>query len=163
MIAEIDKPYYEGLNVSSVELWRAWLRLYQDQFTNYRYNVRVGQGIVAPAYLSDVEKAQWKALTQKRIDVVADHIDEHWIIEIVERPGLASVGQLIGYLHLAEQYLDLPGTKRLALICARMGYDMGLIFKKQNVLEFIFPPGKQPRVPPTFLPTGWTIDMAGES
>lgn len=110
---------------------------------------------MAPAYLSPAEQATWKALTQKRIDVLADRLDQTWIIEIVERPGLASVGQLIGYQHLAQEYLQVKPTIVLALICARMGYDMGSIFKKQGVMEFIFPPGKQPRLPPQFLPTSW--------
>lgn len=155
MGAELQRGYYPGLNESSVELWRDWLGYYEDMFENYQYNVRVGQGIQAPAYLSDAERAQWKMLTQKRIDVVCERFRETWIIEIVERPGLASIGQLIGYMHLAQQYLELKETTRLALICARLGHDMAAIFKAQSVLVFLFPPGKPPSFPPSLLPTGY--------
>lgn len=153
MIREIDRATYPGLNSSSVDLWRQWLKYYEGDFSSYDYNVRVGQGIQPPAYLTEQEKALWKSLTQKRIDVVAHRWDSDWIVEIVERPGLASIGQLIGYFHLAQEYLELKSTVRLALICARLGYDMAKIFKAQNVLVFFFPPGKPPSFPPTYQPS----------
>ena len=71
--------------------------------------MRVGQGILAPAYLSQAEKDLWKKLTQKRIDVVAERPGQTWIIEIMERPGLAAVGQLIGYQHLYAKYVEDAG------------------------------------------------------
>lgn len=153
MIREIDRANYPGLNTSSVDLWRAWLKYYEGDFFSYEYNVRVGQGIHAPAYLSEQEKELWKKLTQKRIDVVAHRWDSDWIIEIVDRPGLASIGQLIGYFHLSEEYLTLKHPVRLALICARLGYDMAKIFRQQNVLVFFFPPGKPPSFPPAYKPS----------
>lgn len=156
MIAEIDRASYPGLITSSVDLWRKWLKYYGDMFTNYQYNVRVGQGIQAPAYLTPEEAAQWKMLTQKRIDVVAERFDETWIFEVAERPGLAAVGQLIGYEHLGRQYLDVKTTVRTALICARLGHDMAAIFKSQLVFVFLFPPAGTPSFPPTFLPTGYS-------
>lgn len=152
-IAEIDRASFPGLNNSSVELWRKFLRYYQNDFASFDYNVRVGQGILPPAYLTDAEKVQWKMLTQKRIDVLAERFQETWIIEIIERPGLASVGQLVGYQHLTIEYLRPQPTIRLALICARLGHDMGLIFRKQGILVFYFPDGKRPSFPPQFMPT----------
>lgn len=154
MVAEVDRGSYPGLNTSSVDLWRKWLKYYQDAFVNFQYNVRVGQGIQAPAYLTPDEAKLWKMLTQKRIDVVAERFDETWIIEIMERPGLATVGQLVGYEHLGRQYLNVKNTVRTALICARLGHDMASIFKAQSVLVFLFPPAGNPSFPPTFLPTG---------
>lgn len=154
MGSEFERSTYPGLNTSSVDLWRKFLHYYEDMFTNYQYNVRVGQGIQAPAYLTFAEAVQWKMLTQKRIDVVAERFMETWIIEIVERPGLAAVGQLIGYVHLGKQYLQTKETVRTALICARLGHDMASIFKAQNVLVFLFPPAGAPSFPPSFMPTG---------
>ena len=150
---EIDRPSYPGLNSSSVDLWRKFLKYYQGDFASFDYNVRVGQGILPPAYLTDAEKLQWKMLTQKRIDVLAERFRETWVIEIIERPGLASVGQLVGYGHLTLEYLRPQPTLRLAFICARLGHDMSLIFRKQGILVFYFPSGKPPSFPPTFMPT----------
>ena len=161
MGVELQRSSYPGLNQSSVDLWRKFLKYYESDFSSYAYNVRVGQGIIPPAYLTDQEKQLWVMLTQKRIDVVAERLGETWVIEIVERPGLAAVGQLIGYMHLAEKYLETQETKRAALICARLGHDMAEIFKAQNVMVFLFPPARSPSFPPTFQPGG--ILPAGEA
>lgn len=152
--SEISRPYYPGLNTVSVDLWRKFLKYYEDAFESYNYNVHVGQGIQAPAYLTPDEAALWKQLTQKRIDVTAERFGETWIFEIVERPGLAAVGQLIGYEHLGRQYLNTKEVVRTALICARLGHDMASIFRAQNILVFLFPPAGNPSFPPTFMPTG---------
>lgn len=153
-ISELDKTTYPGLNASSILLWRKWLAFYEHDFSSYAYNVHVGQGIQAPAYLTEAEKAMWKNLTQKRIDVVAERMGETWIIEIVERPGLAAVGQLIGYEHLGKTYLQTQEKVRTALICARLGHDMAAIFRAQNVPVFFFPPSGLPSFPPSFMPSG---------
>jgi hypothetical protein len=158
--AELNRVSYPGLNSSSVDLWRKFLRYYEDAFESYAYNVHVGEGIQAPAYLTDAEKALWKQLTQKRIDVVAERFRETWIIEIVERPGLAAVGQLMGYVHLGQKYLQTRETVRAGLICARLGHDMAEIFRAQAVPVFLFPPAGQPSFPPSFLPTGVTAPPA---
>lgn len=150
--SELNRASYPGLNAQSVELWRTWLKYYESDFAGFDYNVRVGQGIQAPAYLTEQEKAMWKALTQKRIDVVAHRYDSDWVIEIMERPGLATVGQLIGYKSLGRKYLELKETVRLALICGRLGHDMAEIFAELGVLVFYFPTGKPPSFPPTFKP-----------
>jgi len=150
--SQLDTTNYPGLNAQSIALWQQWLKLYEPRFTSYEYNVRVGQGILAPAYLTQAEKDLWKKLTQKRIDVVAERPGQTWIIEIMERPGLAAVGQLIGYQHLYAKYVKTPEKFVAALICARLGYDMRLIFDKQNVVIFQFKVGKGPVLPSAFLP-----------
>jgi hypothetical protein len=156
-MSELERASYPGLNSVSVDLWRKFLKYYQGDFESYNYNVRVGQGIQAPAYLTPDEAALWKSLTQKRIDVTAERMGETWIFEIMDRPGLAAVGQLIGYEHLGRQYLNTQEVVRTALICARLGHDMASIFKAQNVLVFFFPPAGMPKFPPTFLPSSYIV------
>ena len=158
---ELNRSYYPGLNSSSVDLWKKFLKYYEDAFVNYQYNVRVGQGIQAPAYLTPDEAALWKTLTQKRIDVVCERLGETWIIEIMERPGSASIGQLIVYYHLAQKYLEMKEKTRLALICARLGHDMAEVFKAQGVTVFLFPAAGDPSFPPSFLPTGVVLPQGG--
>jgi hypothetical protein len=150
--AELNRGSYPGLITSATDLWRKFLTYYESDFSKFDYNVRVGQGITPPAYLTDAEKSLWKALTQKRIDVVAERFDETWIFEIAERPGLREVGQIIGYGHLAAAYLKLKPNLKYAVICARLGHDMAGIFKAEGVLVFFFPPAGAPSFPPSFLP-----------
>lgn len=153
MGTQLQMASYPGLLTASEDLWRKFLTYYENEFSVYDYNVRVGQGITPAAYLTDAEKTMWKQLTQKRIDVVAERWDQTWIFEIAERPGLREHGQLMGYGYLAQQYLRLKGTLRYALVCARLGHDMAGIFAAQNVLVFQFPPAGAPRFPPSFMPS----------
>lgn len=159
---EKDKFSYGGLNDSATDLWRKFLRLYEDKFYSFQYNVRVGQGIHPGADLTPAEAEQWKRLTQKRIDVVAERLGETWVIEISERPGLREFGQIVGYQHFARKYLNVQGVVRGATVSRFLGFDMGNILIKQNVMFFVFPISKLPRVPPTFLPTIGTagVDFA---
>lgn len=94
--SELDRPTYPGLNPSATALWRIWLKYYETSFESFQYNVRVGQGIHPLASLTDAEKDLWKKLTQKRVDVVAERVNQTWILEIQERADLRTLGQLVG-------------------------------------------------------------------
>src|SRR5579885_2410272 len=89
--SELLRSSYPGLNPQSTDLWRQWLKYYETSFDSFQYNVRVGQGITPPAYLSDQEKELWKKLTQKRVDVIAHRANQTWIIEIQERADLRTL------------------------------------------------------------------------
>jgi hypothetical protein len=150
------KTYFEGLNAPSIELWRKWLELYEDRFDSFEYNVRVGKGINAPAGISEEWARVWKMLTQKRIDVVAERENQTWVIEIEERPGLRTFGQVLGYLHFLPQYHPVREVLIPAIISGRMGFDMAGAFRAQSVLYFVFPSQGYPNLPPTFLPSTQT-------
>jgi hypothetical protein len=152
-LLEVDKAYYPGLNPQATGLWRTWLKYYETSFESYDYNVRVGQGIAPLASLSDEEKALWKALTQKRVDVVAHRANQTWILEIQERADLRTLGQLVGYRHLVPAYLPTREVLMMGMICARLGHDMALALRANGVLVFFFPVGNPPSFPPTFPPT----------
>ena len=96
--AEINKASYPGLIPQAADLWRKFLALYADKFQTFEYNVRVGQGLDPGPGQSDAMRAMWKAVTTKRIDVVANRENQTWVIEIEERPGMRTLGQLVGYM-----------------------------------------------------------------
>ena len=153
MDSELNRASYPGLNPQANDLWRIWLKYYETSFESYAYNVRVGQGIAPLASLTDEEKALWKALTQKRVDVIAERANQTWILEIQERADLRTLGQLMGYKHLVPAYTAAREVLMLGMICARLGHDMALTMKGNGILVFYFPPGKPPSFPPTFQPT----------
>lgn len=150
--SELDRPNYPGLNAQATDLWRTWLKYYETSFESYQYNVRVGQGIHPLASLSEEDKALWKKLTQKRVDVVAERANQTWILEIQERADLRTLGQLVGYKHLVPAYTAVREVLMLGMICARLGHDMALTLKANGILVFFFAPGKPPSFPPTFSP-----------
>ncbi len=151
-IREVDRPTYPGLNFVSTQLWREWLLIYESAFQRFEYNVRIGQGLRAPAGATEAEAKMWKYLTQKRIDVVAFRPGQTWIIEIEERPGARTYGQLNLYFLMADEYLAVQGKKINALICRRLGYDMFKAFRASDAIIFKFAPGYPPALPPSFPP-----------
>jgi len=151
--SELDRSSYPGLNPQATDLWRSWLKYYETSFESYQYNVRVGQGIAPLGSLTDEEKVLWKSLTQKRVDVIAERVNQTWILEIQERADLRTLGQLMGYKHLVPAYTDAREVLMLGMICARLGHDMALALRSNGILVFYFPAGKAPSFPPTFPPT----------
>jgi hypothetical protein len=158
--AELDRYKFPGLNDTSTALWREFLKYYETSFESYEYNVRVGQGIQAPTYFTKYEAAQWKALTQKRVDVIAHRANQTWVIEIQERADLRSLGQLMGYKHLVPAYTRVRQVLMLGMITARLGHDMAISLRQNGILVFFFPPRKPPSFPPTF-PPAFAVSSSG--
>lgn len=152
---ESDFPdnHFEGLNAPAIDLWRKWLRLYQDKFQGFEYNVRVGQGLDPGPNATDEMRRMWKMLTTKRIDVVAARQNQTWVIEIEPRPGMRTLGQLVGYMGLIGKYYPVRDVLVGALVAEYVGYDMFGLFHDQDHLIFKFQPGHKPSLPPQFLPT----------
>lgn len=156
VIGESKRRYYEGLNEPSTELWRKWLELYEDRFDSFEYNVRVGRGLDPGPNASEEMKRMWYMVTTKRVDVVAERENQTWVIEIEERPGLRTLGQVQGYLYLLPQYRAVREVLIGAVISGRMGFDMAGAFRGHQILYFIFPSVGYPKLPPTFLPATQT-------
>ena len=150
---EWQKPSYDGLNQQATELWREWLKLYEEQFQDFAYNVRVGRGLDPGPRVSDTMREMWRMVTTKRIDVVGTRLDQTWVIEIEPRPGLRTYGQIHAYLQLLPKYQPCQLTLIGAVISNTMGYDMSQLFRAQGIHYFVFPASGPPRLPPEFPPT----------
>lgn len=152
---ESDFPsnHYDGLNSIAIDLWKQWLRLYQDKFETFEYNVRVGQGLDPGPNATDEMRAMWKAVTTKRIDVVANRQDQTWVIEIEPRPGARTLGQLVLYTDLLPKFYPVRPMLMSALVAQYVGFDMFASFHGQGHMIFKFQPGYKPSLPPQFLPT----------
>jgi hypothetical protein len=149
---ESERGQYEGLNLDSRNLWVQWLKLYQSEFESFTYNVRLGKGLDPGPSVSDTTRAQWRALTSKRADVVAERPGQTWLIEVEPRVTARTVGQIVVYAHLLPQYWPVRTSLISAVVCQRLGYDMGSVLKRQNVMWFKFPPAGEPSLPATFQP-----------
>jgi len=157
---ESDYPnnHFDGLNDIAIALYRQWLQLYQDKFTSFQYNVRVGQGLDPGPNASDSMRAMWKSVTTKRIDVVAERPGETWVIEIEPRPGARTLGQVVLYMDLLPKYYPAQAQQIGAVVCEYMGYDMFASFHDRNHFIFKFQPGYKPSLPPQFLPSVASTD-----
>lgn len=152
VIGEEKRPSYEGLNDLSADLWRKFLALYADRFDSFEYNVRVGRGLDPGPSVSEEMRRMWFAVTTKRIDVVAERENQTWVIEIEDRPGARTFGQVNLYMQLLPKYHPFRDIIIGAVISARMGFDMAGAFRNSQILYFVFPPSGLPKLPPQFLP-----------
>lgn len=134
------RHHYPGLIPEAVALWRRWLKDHELEFLEFEYNVRCGEGLIVPPeqLTGDPERdralrEQWRALTQKRIDVVGHRLGEDWVLEIDVRPSTRALGQLVLYEQLYAKLRPYAPTIMLGLICERLGPDMEETFRTQGV------------------------------
>ncbi len=88
---------YAHLGKHEERIWDA----YVDQFGlpdgRISYDVRLGDGAPVDPGWPNWMKAMVRALSQKRVDVIAEERFRITIFEIKRRAGLSCLGQLLGY------------------------------------------------------------------
>lgn len=138
-IGEQFKRHFAGLIPIEARIWREWLKEHEGEFSEFTYNVLVGEGITPPArpITDDPEfdrkmREQYRRWTQKKIDVVGKRQSETWIFEIEERPGPRALGQLLMYETLLPRTFPVPGSVQLAIVGRRIGFDMLAVFEDQG-------------------------------
>ena len=113
-LAESDRNTYPAMLPLEILVWRAWLRLHQVEYDRFDYNTRIGPGYDPGATVPDYVRSQALAVTRKRIDAVAWQGSQPTVIEVKDRAGLSSVGQLMGYIvHWNLEHSDGPRPKAL--------------------------------------------------
>lgn len=119
-----EKLYkYPHLLGEDVPVWNRFIKKYPDRFNTVDYDVHVGAGIAALQNEEPTFDRQFRALTQKRIDVIGWKNNQPTIVEIKHRVGLDTLGQILGYraLYLKEnpEILGLP----ILVVCQILGPD----------------------------------------
>lgn len=102
---------YPHLVGSDIQVWDTFVRRFPDLFELVSYDLHVGVGLPPQDSVSDRIQKMWTTITQKRIDVIAIAGDLLFVIEIKHRPGLAALGQVLGYFALLQDYT--PSNLRL--------------------------------------------------
>lgn len=102
----------------------------------YEFDLHLGEGMPLdpawPPWLANMARA----LTQRRVDVVAHTPKETWILEIKERAGTTAIGQLLLYQALYVRDIAPTISPRLGLICPLVGFDLGDIFEAFAITTF---------------------------
>lgn len=121
---------------NEVRLWERFLQLYGDWFKNYRYDVRVGEGVdPGPGYEEEWRRLA-RLLTQKRIDVVAEKDGEVWIFEVKPDAGLGAIGQVLSYKVLyMKEHKDVHKVQ-LAIVTTRVDDDIREVCKEYGITVF---------------------------
>ena len=114
---------YPHLLGEDIPVWDLFIYQYPDYFDTVDYDVHVGAGIAAPPDEEPDFDRQFRALTQKRIDVIGWKNELPTIVEVKFRVGLDTLGQVLGYRAL---YLrDNPEVSGLPIlvVCHILGPD----------------------------------------
>lgn len=98
-----------------VPVWYRFLEKFGDPFITLYYDVLLGGPFLTPEEMKDPLKRDWRILISKRADVIAELLDEVWVIEVVHVAGMRSLGQAHTYhaLWLRDPKIDKPARKVL--------------------------------------------------
>jgi len=130
---ESDRFKYPGMAPREVLIWREWLRLHQQDYSRWDYNVLVGTGVDPGPSYPQVYREQYIRNTQKRMDAIAYQGAQPSIFEIKDRATASSMSQLLTYGAL--WHVTFPGTlaPRLVLVTNRVTADMPMVLDKLGI------------------------------
>lgn len=151
-------PRYPHMGPEESKIWHKFLATADLNFVRINYDVRVGVGVIPKSleeeYLRRKElyekglidyrslreiEAQIesvKALTQLRIDVVAETADKIYIIEVKPRAGRSALGQLESYYFWYLQQYRPTKPVSLAVVCYEVDRNLEPIFFSKGIVIF---------------------------
>lgn len=126
-LLQSERFKYPGLLPREIIVLRAWLRLHENEYDRFDYNVRIGTGFDPGPTVSDSIRQMAIVNSQKRIDAVAYKGNTVTLIEVKDRAGFSAVGQLVGYLHMWQAQYPDQARPRLLLVANRLQDDIPLV------------------------------------
>lgn len=134
----MDRHLFPAMLPRETAIWKSFLAHYGDGFTNFQYNVRVGQGFDPGPTFPDFSRQAAIKNSQLRLDVVAQKDNAWWIIEVKVHCGAGAVGQLKQYEVLYEEAFPTNRPIQLAIctdlpklglktLCDRLGIQLYIL------------------------------------
>jgi hypothetical protein len=136
---ESDRLKYPGMAPREVIVFKAWLAANQKNYTNFEYNVRVGNGVDPGPMYPAVYRQQYIANTQKRIDAVAWQGNQPTIIEVKDRATASSMSQILTYKSLWPITFPNTPAPKLLLVTNRVAADMPMVLDASGITLAIVP------------------------
>ena len=120
-----------------IPVWYRWLALYGSMVQRLYYDVLLGGPFLTPEELTDPFQRMWAYNTSKRADALVETLDELWIIEVSDFPGLRALGQLATYQTLWIEDPKIMKPERLLLVCGQIDNDIGAACLKYGIQLYI--------------------------
>jgi len=130
---------YPGMSFVESEITRAWLNRRGAEYDEISFNLRLGAGVEVGDEYTPEEKRMVKALTTKRVDVVARLADQVDLLEVKVRIAFPVIGQLVGYRALWEREHPALPVRRLLAIGRSVVPDAADIIEGQGIHIETFP------------------------
>ena len=131
---------------TDVPVWYTFLEGWGFLFDSLYYDCLLGGITLTQEEQSDRMKRMWRANTAKRADAIAELTDEIWIVEVAQRPGLRSIGQLITYQHLWREDPKIEKPEKLVLVAQQFDKDLFAAAGRNGILIYAVPEANGPRV-----------------
>ena len=138
-MAAATPPTIAGSHLRPGELALFWrfFALSPIAGADYSFDFRLGRGGPIDPSWPPAIAAMARALTQRRVDVLARAPGAIWILEIKVRAGPSAVGQLLLYRELYTIEHGSNPLPRLGIIADRNSYDMLALYSTFTIELFL--------------------------
>jgi hypothetical protein len=93
---------YPQMARRDARIWEAFLREHPLIFEEVAYNVALGGRELTGQDEDEATLRGWQYATAKKVDAVCWRRDEIWMVEVKPNASLSSIGQVLGYVILAQ-------------------------------------------------------------
>lgn len=118
-------------------IWSKFLEQHETEYTNYRYDIRVGAGVKLDDSAPDWLKKSAENLSQKRIDVIADDAKNVYVFEVRHNATAAVIGQLVCYVYLYRLKFNPIKPVIPIMITDAADADLVIAMRELNLVYFI--------------------------
>jgi hypothetical protein len=122
-----------------IDLWEEFLAKFGHLYTNFDYDVRVGEGRDPGPVVADKYRKMGIDLSKRRIDAVGFTNNSIDIIEITLYADLKALGQLLTYPDLYRTTFNSTYKPEPVLVCREIAPDISQAIFKNNITVRIFP------------------------
>ena len=135
--ARFAQSRYLHMRQAEGDIWTAFLRSTELDFTRVAYDLHLGQGQPVYDYDNEVTRQMKLAVTRKRMDALGETAEDIWIFEIKERLGVGALGQLLAYGDLYDKEYNPSKPVRLAAIARAFQPDIEETYSLYGISIFI--------------------------
>ena len=130
-------PLYPHMLPDERVIWHRFYTPRIKDFLSVNYDVHVGEGMIPPPGLPEWIQNVIAATSQKRIDAVAETLNNIWIVEVKSRAGMSAVGQLLAYEILYFKKFSPSKSLQKVLVCERIAADLDTVFEQYGIKIFV--------------------------
>lgn len=120
-----------------VPIWYRFLEKFGSPFLKLYYDCLLGGPFLDAEEMKDPYKKDWRILSSKRADAIAELENEVWIIEVAKEPGLRAIGQVQVYRALWLRDPKIMKIERPVLVADTINKDLLDAAGMYGVLTFI--------------------------
>jgi len=132
-----ERHKYPHMYGREKEVWTRFMALNPGFFHTVDYDWRVGVGVIVPSGTEENIRRMAKMLSQKRIDVVGWNEEQPTIVEVKQRLGIQTLGQVLGYQLLFYREFPKIQKPKVMVVCEMGEKDDFDILKAYKVPVYV--------------------------